>query len=182
MEHHLRGVNVHHRDVTAKNFSHADRLERSLDGELFFSVGSEERHLVANLQAMAVGKGARKQDGVGLREKHQGIGNLRLRAVELIVAELLITRRVHSQNQEGAFVRKGGLHHGLDHGFRELHAGRSAHSVEHLFGKSGFSGGNLQRRLARQLLHGPAQGIKQGGIAGANREKNGHAKGDAEGG
>ena len=180
MENHLRGVDVHHRDVAAKHFSHADRFERSLDGELFLSVGSEKRHLVADLQAVAVGKGARKQNGIRLREKHQGIGNLRLRAVELIVAELLISRRVHSQNEQGAFVRKGSLHHGLDHRFRELHAGRGAHGVEHLFGKSGFSGGNLQRRLARQFLHGRAQGIKQSGVAGANREKNGHAEGDAK--
>ena len=182
MENHLRGVDVHHRDVAAKNFSHADRLECPLDGELFLSVGSEERQLVADLQAVAVGKGARKQNGVGLREKHERIGDLRLRAVELIVAELLISRRVHAQNQQGAFVRKGSLHHGLDHRFRKLHAGRGAHGVEHLFGKSGFSGGNLQRRLARQFLDGRAQGVKQGGVAGANREKNGHAKGDAESG
>ena len=37
-----------------------------------------------------------------------------------------------------------------------------------------------QRRLARQFLHGRMQGVKQGGIASANRKKNGHAEGDAE--
>src|SRR6266849_3934156 len=113
MENDLRRVDVHHRDVAAKNFSDANWFERSLNGELLLSIGSEKRKLVADFQSVAVGKGARKQNGVGLREEHERIGNLRLRSVELIVAELLISRRVHSQNQQGAFIRKGSLHHGL---------------------------------------------------------------------
>src|SRR3984893_14977889 len=180
MEYHLCGVDVHHRDVAAKYFSDANRLERSLDGELFLSVGSEQLQLVSDLQAVAVGKYARKQDGVWLRKEHQRIGDLRLSLVELIIPELVISRGVDTQDQEGAFVRKGSLHHGFDHRCRELHAGRSTHRVEHLFGKSGFSGRNLQRGLARKFLDGRAQGIKQGGIAGADGKKNGNAERNAQ--
>ena len=182
MKNNLRGVDIHHRDVAAKNFSDADRFECSLDGEILFSIGSEKRKFIADLQAVAIGKGARKQNGIGLREKDKRIGDLRLRAVELIIPKLLISRGVHSENQQSAFVRKRSLHHGLDHGFSKLHAGCGANRVEHFFGKTGFSGGNLQRRFSRELLHRGVQGIKQSGIAGANCEKNGDSEGDAESG
>ena len=59
MEDDLRGVDVDNRDVAAKNLSDTDRFKRALNGELFLSVRSEERHLIADLEAVAIGKGSR---------------------------------------------------------------------------------------------------------------------------
>ena len=182
MKDHLRGVNIHHRDVAAENFSDADGLESSLHGELFLSVGSEKRQFVADFQAVAIGEGARKQNGIGLSEEHQRIGNLRLRLVELVVAQLVVARGVHAQDQQIAFVRECCLHHDLDHGFGHLHARRGAHGIEYFFGESGFPGGDFQCGFARQFFNGGAQGIQQSGIAGADREKYRDAERDAQSG
>src|SRR5580698_4505452 len=102
MENDLCRVDIHHTNITAKDFSDANRFKCALNRKLFLSIGSEERHLVADLQTVAVGKGAGKQYGVGLREEDERIGNVGLRLVKLIIAQLVVSSGVHSQDEQRA--------------------------------------------------------------------------------
>ena len=60
---------------------------------------------IADLQAVAFGEGAREQNRIGLRQIAERVGELGRRAVELVLAQLLIAGGIHAEDQQVAFIR-----------------------------------------------------------------------------
>src|SRR5258707_13640608 len=84
IENDLRGIDVHDGDVAAENLADSNGLKDSLNLEVFATHRRVQGQRIADLQRVAIGKRAGKQDGIGPRKKDERVGDFGLRFIELV--------------------------------------------------------------------------------------------------
>ena len=102
-------------------------LKDAFNDEVCFAVRGEDGQMAADLQSVAIGEGARKQNGVGLGEVRERVGNLGRRLVKIILAQLLIAGGIDAENENVSLVLKGSVDDDFDDGLGQLHAGSCSH-------------------------------------------------------
>ncbi len=157
----LRGPQRHENDVALLEAGDAVRREQAADRERFYSTRGRQLHLIADLDAEAVGKTRLQQRIVSLLEEAA--------LLQLIIAHGLVALGVdaHDEQADSAFLeaKDAQLLHGGDGG---LHAGRLLDVAQHPLVEESVAGGHdfepgpprhagvhlLERLVRRGRAHG----------------------------
>src|SRR5262249_27823195 len=179
-ENELRVEDIRHGDLAAEDLAQARRAEYAADGEILFALRSEQGQFVALLQFVFIGERARDEDRIGLSERDQWISDLTVGFVELILPQFTVAQHIHTDDQQIAFVFKSRVSDDLYGRFGDPHTRRILHRLPDAFGKTRFAAGDLQSRLAGDLLDSRRQRIDQRHVGRAHREEDRHPERDAE--
>ncbi len=182
IENDLRGIDVHDGDVAAENLADSNGLKDSLNREVFATHRRVQGQRIADLQRVAIGKRAGKQDGIGTRKKDERVGDFGLRFIELVIAQLLIASGVDAENEEVSFFGEGRARDDLDNRLSDFYAGSRADRFKDFFRKTCFARGDLQCGFAGNLFDGEAERVEQGDVGSADGKKYRNAQRNAHGG
>ncbi len=176
----LRGVDIHDAEIAAEGLRHAAGLQNAAHGELFAAFHGVEGELAAHRDVIALGKLARQDQGIRLRQKDQRIvDHVLFGVVEIVIAEAAIAGHIHGKDEQFALSREAGVGFGFDHGRGGAHFAQRLHALEHFFREPGIARRDLQLRFAGDALHGVIEGVQYGLVRGLHAHQQRHAEHDS---
>ena len=112
-ENSLRRVDVHHRQAAAESLGQSSRAEQAAHGKGPGAFHRLQNQPAAHGKAVAGGKIAADHDGIRLRQEDQRI--IQFRSSEVVLANALVRRHVHTQDEQVALPAPARAHHGFHH-------------------------------------------------------------------
>ena len=96
------------------------------------------------MKAVAIGELAGEDEGIGLREEHQGVvDHVLVAAVEIVVAQAAVAGHIHRENQDAALAGEAGIDGGFDHRGRGADLRNRLDALQHILAETGISGRDL---------------------------------------
>ena len=122
----------------------------------------------------------RQEDGVGLGQELQGIGEFRRRSA--VLPDARIGQDVHAQDQQHLAGKACHRRHRLDHGDRVGDARRPGDDREQGFVESHLARADLEAALPGDVVQAGPEGLQDPVVGQADGQHHGHAQGDAQDG
>ena len=172
----LRGIHVHHREVSAEGARQAARFHDAANGEQLLAVHGAHRDFRAEPQVILARIRIGHHQRIGLGKENQRIVDGIVTRLQIVVAQAAIARHVDAQDQQIALPFDARTHHRFDHRHRDPHFRHGLHAIQNIFVEARFSRRDLQLRGARDAIHRLMKRVHHRLVRGVDADKHSHAQ------